>query len=94
MKKGRKEERREEGREEEEGGGKVRRRRSLYNSMVQLHLQYCLMMLGDFEAGRNKAYGGTLLKLQKRFVGLIVGKVGRHHECTKPQIMIPSYAVL
>jgi hypothetical protein len=28
----------------------------------------------DFEAGRNKAYGEALLKLQKRFVGLIAGK--------------------
>jgi hypothetical protein len=44
---------------------------SLYNSMVLLHFQYCLMMWGDFEAGRNKAYRETLLKLQKRFVGLI-----------------------
>jgi hypothetical protein len=43
---------------------------SLYNSMVLPHFQYCLMMWGDFEAGRNKA----LLKLQKRFVGLIAEK--------------------
>jgi hypothetical protein len=42
---------------------------SLYNSMVLPHLLYCLMMWGDFEAVRNLAYGETLLKLQKRFVG-------------------------
>jgi hypothetical protein len=41
---------------------------SLYNIMVLPHLQYCLMVWGDFEAGRNGAYGETLLKLQKRFV--------------------------
>jgi hypothetical protein len=32
-----------------------------------------------YEAGRNLAYGETLLKLQKRFVGLIAGKGGRYH---------------
>jgi hypothetical protein len=52
---------------------------SLYNSMVLLHFQYCLMLRGDFEAGRNMAYGKTLLKLQKRFVGLIAGQGGRYH---------------
>jgi hypothetical protein len=31
---------------------------------------------GDFEAGKNLAYGETLLKLQKRFVWLIAGKGG------------------
>jgi hypothetical protein len=36
---------------------------SLYNSMVLPHLQYCLMVWGDFEASRNLAYGETLLKL-------------------------------
>jgi hypothetical protein len=54
---------------------------SLYNSMVLPHLQYCLMVWGDFEAGRNLAYGETLLKLQKRFVELIAGKGGRYHVC-------------
>jgi hypothetical protein len=52
---------------------------SVYNSMVLPHLQYCLMVWGDFEAGRNRAYGETLLKLQKRFVGLIAGKRGLYH---------------
>jgi hypothetical protein len=47
--------------------------------MVLPHLQYCLMVWGDFEEGRNLAYGETLLKLQKRFVGLIAGKGGRYH---------------
>jgi hypothetical protein len=32
---------------------------SLYNSMVFPHLQYCLMVWGDFEASRNGAYGET-----------------------------------
>jgi hypothetical protein len=40
---------------------------SLYNSMVLPHLQYCLMVWGDFEASRNLPYGKPLLKLQKRF---------------------------
>jgi hypothetical protein len=52
---------------------------SLYNSMILPHLQYCLMVWGDFEAGRNRAYGETLLKLQKRFVGLIAGRRGHYH---------------
>jgi hypothetical protein len=42
--------------------------------MVLPHLQYCLMVGGDFEVGRNRAQGETLLKFQKRFVGLIAGK--------------------
>jgi hypothetical protein len=40
------------------------------------------MMWGDFEAGRNRAYGETLLKLlklQKRFVRLLAGMGGRYH---------------
>jgi hypothetical protein len=51
----------------------------LYNSMVLRHLQYCLMVWGNFEVDRNKAQGETLLKLQKRFVGLIASKGGRYH---------------
>jgi hypothetical protein len=42
--------------------------------MVLPDLQYCLMVWGNFEADRNKAQGETLLKLQKRFVGIIPGK--------------------
>jgi hypothetical protein len=52
---------------------------SLNNSMVLPHLQYCLMVWGDFEAAMNLAYGETLLKLQKRFLELIAGKGGRYH---------------
>jgi hypothetical protein len=47
--------------------------------MVLLHLQYCLKVWGNFEVDRNKAQGETLLKLQKRFVGIIAGKGGRYH---------------
>jgi hypothetical protein len=53
---------------------------SLYNSMVLSHLQYCLMVWKDFEVGRNLAYGETLLKHQKKIMGLIAGKGGRYHE--------------
>jgi hypothetical protein len=52
---------------------------SLYNSLVLPHLQYCLMVWGNFEADRNKAQEATLLKLQKRFVGIIAGQGGRYH---------------
>jgi hypothetical protein len=52
---------------------------SLYNSMVLPHLQYCLMVWGNFEANRNKARGETLLKLQKRFVGIIAVQGGHYH---------------
>jgi hypothetical protein len=37
------------------------------------------MVWGNFEAHRNKAQGKTLLKLQKRFVGIIAGQGGRYH---------------
>jgi hypothetical protein len=30
---------------------------SLYNSMVLLHLQYCLMVWGNFEADKNRHRG-------------------------------------
>jgi hypothetical protein len=52
---------------------------SLYNSMVLPHLQYCLMAWGGFESDRNKAQGETLLKLQKRYVGLNAAKRGLYH---------------
>jgi hypothetical protein len=48
----------------------------VYYSMVLPHLQYCLMVWGDYEADRNLAYGETPLKLQKRFVVLIAGAGG------------------
>jgi hypothetical protein len=63
---------------------------SLYNSMVLPHLQYYLMVWGNFEADRNKAQGETLLKLQKRFVGLIVGTSGCYHA----DLLFAKYGIL
>ena len=51
----------------------------LYNAMVLPHLQYCLMVWGDFEEGRNKLLGESLLRYQKRFLGLISHQKGRYH---------------
>ena len=51
----------------------------LYNALVLPHLQYCLMIWGDFEEGRNKVLGDTLLKHQKKFLGIITGKRGMYH---------------
>ena len=58
------------------GGGAIL---SLYNGLVLPHLQYCLMVWGDFEEGRNMTLGGSLLRYQKRFAGLVAGKRGRYH---------------
>ena len=44
---------------------------SLYNGLVLPHLQYCLMVWGDFTTDRNAGIGEVLLRLQKRFVGLM-----------------------
>ena len=52
---------------------------SLYNGLVLPHLQYCLMVWGDFQGDGNGAHGAALLRQQKRFVGLIEGKRGRYH---------------
>ena len=52
---------------------------SLYNGLVLPHLQYCLMVWGDFQEGRNLTLGGSLLRYQKRFAGLVAGKWGRYH---------------
>ena len=52
---------------------------TLYNSMVLPHLQYCLIVRGDFQEGRNVAVAESLLKLQKRFMGIIAGRRGRFH---------------
>ena len=52
---------------------------SLYNGLVLPHLQYCLMVWGDFREGRNVTLGGSLLRYQKRFAGLIAGVRGRYH---------------
>ena len=51
----------------------------LYNSLVLPHIRYCLMVWGDFEEGRNKMLGESLLRYQKRFAGLIADKRGRYH---------------
>ena len=53
--------------------------RSLYNGLVLPHLQYCLMVWGDFQGDGNGVRGSALLKLQKRFAGLIAGSGGRYH---------------
>jgi hypothetical protein len=58
--------------------------------MVLPHLQYCLMVWGNFEADRNKAQGETLLKLQKRFVGIIAGQGGRYHV----DLLFAKYGIL
>ena len=52
---------------------------SLYNGLVLPHLQYCLMVWGDFQGDGNGARGAALLRLQKRFAGLIAGNRGRYH---------------
>ena len=52
---------------------------SLYNGLVLPHLQYCLMVWGNFEACRNKGRGEELLRLQKRYVGIMAGKRGLYH---------------
>ena len=43
----------------------------LYNSLVLPHLQHCPMAWGDFQGNRNFTVADSLLKLQKRFVGII-----------------------
>jgi hypothetical protein len=63
---------------------------SLYNGLVLPHLQYCLMVWGNFEADRNKAQGETLLKLQKRFVGIIAEHGGRYHA----DLLFAKYGIL
>ena len=52
---------------------------SLYNGLVLPHLQYCLMVWGDFRQGRNGVLGGSLLTYQGKFAGLVAGKRGRYH---------------
>ena len=58
------------------GGNAVR---TLYNGLILPHLQYCLMVWGDFEGGRNVTLGLGFLKLQKRIVGMIEGNRGKYH---------------
>ena len=52
---------------------------SLYNGLVLPHLQYCLMVWGDFLGDGNGTRGAALLRLQKRIAGLIAGSRGRYH---------------
>ena len=52
---------------------------SLYNGLVLPHLQYCLMVWGDLKSDRNLTLGGSLLRHQKRFAGLVAGVRGRYH---------------
>ena len=52
---------------------------ALYNSMVLPHLQYCLIVWGDFQEARNVVAAEGLLRLQKRFMGVIAGRRGRFH---------------
>ena len=51
----------------------------LYNALVLPHLQYCLMVWGDFHEGRNKIAGESLLRLQKRLAGIVTRKRGLYH---------------
>ena len=52
---------------------------SLYNALVLPHLQYCLIVWGDFEEGRNKVLGENLLRYQKKFAGMVAAKSGVYH---------------
>ena len=52
---------------------------SLYNGLVLPQLQYCLLVWGDFQGGRNKIVGDNLLRLQKRFANVIEGSGTRLH---------------
>ena len=52
---------------------------SLYNGLVLPHLQYCLMVWGDFQEGRNVTLAGALLRYQKRFAGLVAERRGAFH---------------
>ena len=51
----------------------------LYNALVLPHLQYCLMAWGDFQGNRNLTLAESILRLQKRFAGIIAGKRGKYH---------------
>ena len=52
---------------------------TLYNSLVLPHLQYCLMIWGDFAVDLNGSLGQAILSYQKRLVGMIAGETGRYH---------------
>ena len=52
---------------------------SLYNGLVLPHLQYCLMVWGDFQGCRNVTLAGSLFCYQKRCAGLVAGIGRRYH---------------
>ena len=52
---------------------------SLYNGLVLPHLQYCLMVWGDFQGSGNVTLAGSLLRYQKRIAGLVAEKRGHYH---------------
>ena len=53
--------------------------RVLYNSLVLPHLQYCLMVWGNFSGDCNGALGKSILSVQKRLVGMMDGRTRRYH---------------
>ena len=51
----------------------------LYNALVLPHLQYNLMVWGDFKEWRNLTLGDSLPRHQKRLAGMIAESKGRYH---------------
>ena len=51
----------------------------LYNGLVLPHLQYCLLVWGDFQGAGNVTLAGSLLRYQKRIAGLVAEKRGPYH---------------
>ena len=51
---------------------------SLYNGLVLPHLQYSLMVWGDFYGMGNVTLVGSLLRFQKQIAGLVPGKQGQY----------------
>ena len=53
--------------------------RVLYNSLVLPHLQYCLMVWGNFSGDCNGGLGKNILSVQKRLVGMMDGRARWYH---------------